>query len=338
MRRIILPVIFLCLLLAGCSIKGVDGINGFNGGNEGNNGEEKDAAFPGISESVAKTQEGEIKFYPTYDDGYKTGNNELYDFWFDIPVDWKAVDNSEDGSVYDILPGNDNVEIKIYGVMQDKPEEEFYAGLAGSGGSVSDFAYRDGWIGKQVNVSENESYFVRVDGDSYIVLHINAEKDPEWKKINEEKLNYMAESIRITRESYGKGLDSNNAITLDDLQLGNIRIDMSYEELLAVMGQEPEHEIVDEYEGLQAKTLFFPDNTQVYIVDNVVYTINVTSPEYATPRGLKTGDGEERILELYGEPSIKEDGIWGYCYDGYELLTIVVSEGKVAEIQVDAGM
>ncbi|MGI6669159.1 MAG: hypothetical protein ACOX4M_07115 [Acetivibrionales bacterium] len=329
MKKIILPAILLSMLLAGCSIKAAIG---------GNNGEKPDAPLPVTGGSVAKTQEGEIKFYPTYDDRYKTGNNEYFDFWFDIPVDWKAVDKSEDGSVYDILPGNDKVEIKISGVMKDGPEEEFYDSLAGSRGKVSGFVYRDGWVGKQVEVSESESYFVRVDGDSYIVLYINAAKDPEWKKRNEEKLNYVAQSVRITRESYGKGFNSENAITLDDLQLGNIRVDMSYEEFLQVMGQEPEHEIVDEYEGLQARTLFFKDNTQVYIVDNVVYTINVTSPEYATPRGLKTGDGEERLLELYGEPSGKEDGIWGYCYNGYELLTFVVSEGKVVEIQADVGM
>lgn len=329
MKRIILPAILLSVLLAGCSIKDVNGDN---------NGEIPDTPLPGISESVAKTQEGEIKFYPTYDDGYKTGNNELFDFWFDIPIDWKAVDKSEDASVYNILPGNDKVEIKIFGIMKDEPEEEFYDALAGSKGKVSEFIYRDGWIGIEAEVSENESYFVRVDGDSYIVLHINAGKDPEWKKSTGEKLNYVAASVRITRESYGTGTGSENAITLDDLQLGNIRIDMSYEEFLEAMGQKPEHEITDEYEGLDAKTLFFPDNTQVYIVDNVVYTINVTSPEYVTPRGLKTGDGEERLLELYGEPSSKEDGIWGYSYDGYELLTVVVSEGKVVEIQVDVGM
>jgi hypothetical protein len=332
MKSIILLAILLSLLLAGCSAKGV------NGGNNGNNGEIPDNILPGISKSIAKTQEGEIKFYPTYDDGYKTGNNELFDFWFDIPVDWKAVDKSEDGSVYDIMTGNDKVEIKIFGAMKDGSEKEFYGSLAGGKGKISDFVYRDGWIGKEVEVSENESYFVRVDGDSYIVLHINAGKDPEWEKINEEKLNYMAASVRITRESYGEGFNGENAITLDDLQLGNLRIDMPYEELLEVMGQKPAHEITDEYEGLDAKTLFFPDNTQVYVVDNVVYTINVTSPEYATPRGLRTGDGEERLLELYGEPSSKEDGMWGYSYDGYELLTVVVSEGKVVEIQVDVGM
>jgi hypothetical protein len=330
MKRIVLPAILLSVLLAGCSIKDVNSV--------GNNGENKNTPLSEISDNVAKTQKGEIKLYPTYDDGYKTGNNELFDFWFDVPIDWKAVDKSEDGSVYDILPGNGKVVIKISGVMKNEPEEEFYKALAGGKGKISDFIYRDGWIGKQVDVSENESYFVRVDGDSYIVLHINAGKDPEWRKINEEKLNYVAGSIRITRESYGKDFESKDVITLDDLQLGNIRVNMSYEELLEAMGQKPEHETREEYEGLAAKTLFFPDNTQVYIVDNVVYTINITSPEYATPRGLRTGDGEERLLELYGEPSSKEDGIWGYCYDGYELLTVVVSEGKVVEIQVDVGM
>lgn len=335
MKNLILLIFLAAILLSGCSSK-----------SEPVGGSGTEAAAAGIDStasnnkaSASKTQEGEIKFYPTYDVNYKTGSNEMFDFWFDIPNEWKAVDQSEDGSEYQILSGNEKIEIKIYGVLANGPEEDFYASLQGNSGTISDFLYRDGWVGKQINISGTDTYYVRVDGDSYMILHVNSKGDNEWMTQNAEKLSYMAMSARTTRESYGVGMEDKNVITLDDLQLGKIKLDMSYEVLMKAMQQEPEKEAKDEYEGLEAKTLFFADNTQIYLVDNLVYSINVTSPAYPTPRGLKAGDSVERLIELYGEPANKEDeSHWGYTYDGYELFTVVIKDGKVIEMQIDLAM
>ena len=145
-------------------------------------------------------------------------------------------------------------------------------------------------------------------------------------------------SARTSRESYGGGIDDKNVIALDELQLGEIRLDMTYDEMMKVMKSKLVKEEPEEFEGLVAKTLYFEDDTQIYVVDNTVYSINVTSPDYPTLRGLKTGDTVERLVELYGEPSNKEDESWGYTYDGYELFTVVIKEGKVAEIQIDVAL
>lgn len=332
MKKLILFIFALAILIAGCASKN-ESVDGTSTAATNGSTVSKDKA------TASKTLEGEIKFYPTYDANYKTASNEIFDFWFDIPNEWKAVDQSEDGSEYSIIPDNDNVEIKMYGVLADESEDDFYASLSGSSGTITDFSYRDGWVGKQINVSNSETYYVRVDGDSYMILHINSKGDSEWMKQNTEKLNYVALSARTTKESYGTGLEDKNLITLDDLQLGNIKLDMQYEDLLKAMKQKPEKEVEDEYEGLVAKTLYFPDNTQIYVVDNIVYSINVTSPEYPTPRGLKTGDSVKRLKELYGEPSNMEDeNHWGYTYDGYELFTVVIEDNKVVEIQIDLAM
>ena len=332
MKKLILFIFALAILIAGCASKN-ESVDGTSTAATNGSTVSKDKA------TASKTLEGEIKFYPTYDANYKTASNEIFDFWFDIPNEWKAVDQSEDGSEYSIIPDNDNVEIKMYGVLADESEDDFYASLSGSSGTITDFSYRDGWVGKQINVSDSETYYVRVDGDSYMILHINSKGDSEWMKQNTEKLNYVALSARTTKESYGTGLEDKNLITLDDLQLGNIKLDMQYEDLLKAMKQKPEKEVEDEYEGLVAKTLYFPDNTQIYVVDNIVYSINVTSPEYPTPRGLKTGDSVKRLKELYGEPSNMEDeNHWGYTYDGYELFTVVIEDNKVVEIQIDLAM
>jgi hypothetical protein len=309
-------------------------------------GDSTEAAVSGIGssdsnnkQSISKTLDGEIKFFPTYDEKYKTGSNEMYDFWFDIPNEWKAADQSADGSEYTIFTDNDKVLIKISGEMITEPEDEYYTKLAGNSGTITDFTYRDGWVGKKIGVSGTETWYVRVDGDSYMALHINAADQTEWLKQNEEKLSYVAMSERTTKESYGKGMDGENSVTLDDLQFGSVKLDMSYDELMKVLKQKPDKEEKEEYEGLEARTLFFADNTQIYVVDGAVYSINVTSPGYVTPRGLKVGDSTDRLIELYGEPDSKEDeNHWGYNYNGYEVFTIIVEDGKVKEMQVDLVM
>ncbi|HEX2946507.1 MAG TPA: hypothetical protein VHT96_11190 [Clostridia bacterium] len=329
MKKLIFLLLTIFLILTGCSPAGSKGEASVAGDVSGSGS--------GTGSSDSKGIYGEISFYPAADPDYKTANNIPFDFWFDIPSDWEAEDNSNDGSTFDLLPGNGNVKLQIYGQMKDGSEDEYYKSLAGSGGTVEDFTYRDGWVGKQIKTSDNETYYIRVDGDSYIILHVDAGGDPEWKKKNEDILANVAESARITRESYGMSLSDENKVTPDDLQLGNIKLDMTYDELITAIGKKPEQEEADEHAGVNAKTLYFADSTQVYIVDDKVYSVNVTSSDYATPRGLKAGDSEARLKELYGEPSSNEDGVLGYSYNGYDLFTVVIEGGKVSQIQIDKG-
>ena len=337
MKKIfIILMLVVTMVLSSCSSVASDKNN--NGGNRANGSNESN--LEGISNgSTSKTLDGKIKFYPTYDSDYKTANNDVCGFWFDIPKEWNADDLSEDGSEFTILTGRENIVIKIYGVMKNESDDEFYKSLAGKNGKITDFTYRDGWIGKEIEISEGERYYVRVDGDSYIVFYFNINGDTEWFNENKDKINYIAMSARTARKSYGSGLDEKKYITPDDLQLGEIKLGITVDELNKIMNIKPVKEEKEEYEGLVAKTLFYPDDTQIYVVDDVVYSINVTSPNYETPRGLKVGDSTEKVRELYGEPAnINEDGYWGYCYDGYELFTLRVKNGKVAEIQVDLAM
>jgi len=332
MKKFILILAVIVMLFAACSS---DKENG-----SGTETSVADSTEQQTNASASKTLDGEIRFYPTFDENYKTGHNEMFDFWFDIPVEWNAVDQTEDGSAYNILPGNDRVDIRIYGVLingENEDADKFYTSLAGSRGTVSEFIFRDGWVGTQIKVSDTEEYYLRLDGDSYLILHINAGKDPGWMAANKEKLQYVALSARTAQEIFGRSGGDENTITPKDLKLGSITVGMSYNELLKTMGREPEDEVLEEFEGLTLRTLYFADETQVYVVDNTVYTVNVTSPYYETPRGLKTGDGEDRLLELYGEPSSKDGGIWGYYYNGYELFTAVVENGIVTQIQIDYG-
>jgi hypothetical protein len=328
---IILSVMVMSLLLlAGCTPDG-------NGTGEDNIPIHEELSTAS-NFSASKNLDGEVMFFPTFDENYKTGSNEMFAFWFDIPVEWNAVDRSEDGSEYTILTGNDKVDIRIYGQLIDGPEDGFYRQLAGQSGEITEFVYRDDWVGRKINVSGNEMYFVRVDGDSYLILHIDASKDPGWLANNDEMILYIARSTRMARESFGRMVSESNLITPDDLKLGNLEPGMTYEKLLSVMGQEPVDKTEEEYHGMKAEMLNFSDDTQVYVVNGIVQIINVVDPSYETPRGLKPGESEERIIELYGEPDNKDEEVWGYCIDGYELLTIVLYDGVVSQIQIEYEM
>lgn len=313
------------------------------GGDAGNTTFDEDSAkqlSPELAEDVDDVLKEDIRFYPAFDENYKTGNNMVFDFWFDIPLEWNAVDNSDDGSACDILSGNDSVIIQISGKLIDednKDKDQFYTALAGKNATVEDFSFRDGWVGKHIQVSDNEAYYVRIDGDSYLIVYINANKDPEWKEQNGEILNNIVMSTRTMKESHGKYDTGEETIKREDLQLGDISVGMTYDELIEAMDRLPEDVASEEYEGFATKTLFFDDGTQVYVVDDIVYAINVTSPDYLTPRGLKTGHSRQRLEELYGKPSNESDGILGYTYNGYELFTVVIEDDKISQIQIDFG-
>ena len=272
---------------------------------------------------VDKPAAGELKYFPTYDTKYKTARNDIFDFWFDIPNNWKAVDKSDTGEELTVDCGNEKVSLLVYGTVIKGEVDDFYSKLSGTAGSIEDFTFRDGWMGKKI-INGSKLYYLRTDGDSYIIFCANYKDDSAWFTENRETLEYIGQSLRIRQESFGT-MDSEDSITLDDLQLGDIKLDMTYEKVLNVMKTKPESEKVDEYEGMESKTLFYMDGTQIYLVDGTIYSINVISSDYPTPRGLKVGDTTAKLKELYGEPdNVNDETHWGYTYDGYELFSVVL--------------
>lgn len=274
----------------------------------------------------------EAKYYPNALEGYKTAYNEMYDFWFDIPEKWKAVDRSEKGDGYYIIPDAADMDIRVYGLLKDTAEEDYYLKLSGKNGKIEDITFNDGEPGKKIQNANSRVYFVRVDGDSYICFYVNFKSNPAWYQQNTDTLNYIAMSLRTRME--GPKLDTGtNKITLEDLKLGNIYIDMPYQSVKKTMKTKLTKEEKDELGGA---TLFYDDGTEIYIIDDTVYTMNVNQGAYPTPKGLKVGDDRQRVRALYGEPDNEEDNShWGYTYDGYELFSIVFKGDKVSELQID---
>lgn len=74
-------------------------------------------------------------------------------------------------------------------------------------------------------------------------------------------------------------------------------------------------------------------------MEGKIYSIEVASAEYATPRGLKAGDTVELLRRLYGEPdSINDEGVWVYSYRGYDLFYVTVVDDTVTGIKVSLVM
>lgn len=332
MKKILISVLMLIMLATGCS-----GTSRETSSGNGNGGVAADGCIK--STGTGEASATGIQYFPSYNPEYETVRNEAFDFWFDIPKNWKAVDNSKDGTLYSIISDNINIKMTAYGILKDGSEEDFYKKLAGSGGNIADFDFRDGWTGKKIENSDSKVYYVRLDGDSYICFCINYKNDPGWYGNNAELLNNVAMSFRTRQESFGRDAGSGDKITLDDLKLGDIAIDMPCDKAVKAVKAKLLKEEKDKLTGMDSKTLYFSDDTQIYIADGTVYTVNVVSSDYATPRGLKVGDPKSKVTKLYGEPDNTSDSThWGYTYQGYELFSIILKDGKVAEIQIDMVM
>jgi hypothetical protein len=340
MKKLI--IVFLTIVLIAGGISACDN-------KKSTNGQESTQDTSSLNESTVNTAVGktsdssnnnasdniegkEAKYYPNAIAGYKTAGNDAFAFWFDLPEDWKAVDKSQNGDGYFIIPDAADMDIRVYGLLKDSAEEEYYQKLTGKNGKIEDIFFNDGEPGKKIQNTNSRVYFVRVDGDSYICFYVNYKENTAWYQQNEEKLADIAMSMRTRME--GPKLDSGaNKITIEDLKLGEISIDMPYEDVKKKMKAGLANEGIDELGGI---TLFYEDGTEIYIIDDTVYTMNIVNASYPTSKGLKVGDSKARVKELYGQPdNTPEDTRWGYTYDGYELFSIVFKDDKVAELQID---
>ena len=291
-----------------------------------------DTSDSGNNNSSASEDGKEARYYPNAVAGYKSAYNEIFDFWFDLPEDWKAVDRSQNGDGYFIISDAADMDIRIYGILKDSADKGYYEKLSGKNGKIEDITFNDGESGKKVRNTSSRVYFVREDVDTYICFYVNFKSNPAWYEENADQLTYIAMSLRTRME--GPKLDSGeNKISLKDLKLGEIYIDMPYLNVKEAMKAELAKEGTDEFGGT---TLFYDDGTEIYIIDDTVYTMNVNNDSYITPKGLKVGDDRARVKKLYGEPdNITDDTHWGYTYDGYELFSIVFVDDKVSELQID---
>jgi len=152
---------------------------------------------PNLNISVKPYQESIVSsLVPTPDPAqFISISNLTYNFSFDLPIAWSSENftkNESDGCF--IKPGDETIEIRIYGATKNLSNEQDYTSLAGMQGMIKDFIFRDGAKGKYIE-TEAERYIVREAGNYRIYLYINSSL--EWYQANERNLSYLAKSIRF---------------------------------------------------------------------------------------------------------------------------------------------
>ncbi|MEX1182796.1 MAG: hypothetical protein WEF86_06140 [Gemmatimonadota bacterium] len=63
----------------------------------------------------------------------------------------------------------------------------------------------------------------------------------------------------------------------------------------------------------------------------------ISAPGESTLRGLRVGDSMERVLQLYGEPSVRLEAVWTYVDNaspdvGLQVVDILLDQGVVGRI------
>ncbi|TES92876.1 MAG: hypothetical protein E3J87_03745 [Candidatus Cloacimonadota bacterium] len=145
-----------------------------------------------ISKKV-NTTDAEAEYFPIENSEYKTVANARFNFWFDLPKTWKAIDKSATGDGYFIITDNEKVDIRIYGSNKVLPDEDYYESLTKDRGQIQDFEFRDGTKGKRI-ICKDILYFIRHEEDKRISFYIKADED--WYRKNKDILTHIAKSIR----------------------------------------------------------------------------------------------------------------------------------------------
>lgn len=121
----------------------------------------------------------------------------------------------------------------------------------------------------------------------------------------------------------------------DDLALGDLKVNMTRQMIEKVMDAGLSDSSEEDRYGMKSEYLDYNDGTKIHLVDGKIYSIEVSSSDYPTPRGLKVGDSASEIEILYGKPDdITEDGIWIYSPEGYDVFFVTVKDEIVKAIKV----
>lgn len=106
--------------------------------------------------------------------------------------------------------------------------------------------------------------------------------------------------------------------TKEDLILGNLTLGESFEEIQKKINSKLVNRTQD--------TMLFEDGTEVHQENNVVSSISVISPKYATPKGVKVGDPISK-LHVYGNV-FGQDCEYTISVPNTHLFMILESEGN----------
>lgn len=121
-------------------------------------------------------------------------------------------------------------------------------------------------------------------------------------------------------------------IKINELQLGEMKLYTKRDEFFEKIG-EPLAVKKDKTGFIEY--FDYPD-FKVVVTDGEVSQISTTSDKFATPSGVKVGDTQKKVKDIYGEPSSYYRGVLNYKVGPeFELLHIKVKNDKVIEIKIN---
>ena len=121
-------------------------------------------------------------------------------------------------------------------------------------------------------------------------------------------------------------------LSLNELQLGELKLRMKRVEFLKKFSEPKSQRL--EQNGKEEYLEY--EDFKVVLINGEVSRISTTSDKLTGPRGIKVGASVEQIINAYGEPSSKRDGIFDYPIGPvYELLHIKLENDKVKEISIN---
>jgi hypothetical protein len=141
----------------------------------------------------------EAVYKPAVITGFKTAYNQSFNFSFELPKQWRAIDESTIGDGYYIFTGKKFTDIRIYGeritpenerVLAEVDSTVFY--------KIETFIFNDGKKGLKLS-GRQYRMFVKDAGKIRVSLYIKARK--HWIEQNEVYLEHIAHSIKPIRNT-----------------------------------------------------------------------------------------------------------------------------------------
>ncbi|MFN0276415.1 MAG: hypothetical protein ACKVPJ_11750 [Chitinophagales bacterium] len=118
--------------------------------------------------------------------------NNRYNFSFEMPESWKAVDKSNNGDGFYLDAGDINVDFRIYGETLTGIDDIDSEGI--SCDAVAEYVFADGTKGTKCT-DNGLLYFFYPQKKKRVNVYINA--PIEWKKKNINAINHIAESVSM---------------------------------------------------------------------------------------------------------------------------------------------
>jgi len=139
----------------------------------------------------------EAVYKPAIITGFKTAYNQSFNFSFELPQQWRAIDESTIGDGYYIFTGKKFTDIRIYGERITPDNERVLAEVDSTVfNKIETFVFNDGIKGLKLS-GRQYRMFVKEVGKIRVSLYIKARK--RWLDDNEVYLEHIAHSIKPIR-------------------------------------------------------------------------------------------------------------------------------------------